>query len=86
MCCPLCSPYVLQVMGEVSASNTGWFSSPVVTQLAPAGPFWVAESYHQNFTAKNPMLPYCAIVAGPKVAKVRSKFSELMKDRNADSL
>ncbi|MEW5296956.1 MAG: hypothetical protein WDW36_000199 [Sanguina aurantia] len=71
------------VMAEVSAANTGWFSSPVVTQLAPAGPFWVAESYHQNFTARNPMVPYCTIVAGPKLFKVRSKFAALLKDQPA---
>lgn len=31
----------------------------VATQLLPAQIFWPAESYHQNYYAKHPKLPYC---------------------------
>jgi peptide methionine sulfoxide reductase msrA/msrB len=31
----------------------------VATQLAPAGPFWKAEDYHQDYYANNGHTPYC---------------------------
>jgi peptide-methionine (S)-S-oxide reductase len=30
------------------------FSKPVVTPILEAGPFWVAEDYHQDYYVKNP--------------------------------
>lgn len=30
------------------------FPSPVVTEVLPAGPFWVAEEYHQDYLQKYP--------------------------------
>ena len=33
---------------------------PVTTELAPAGPFYYAEDYHQQYLAKNPN-GYCGI-------------------------
>ncbi len=32
---------------------------PVVTRLTPAGPFWRAEDYHQDYYAKKGGTPYC---------------------------
>jgi len=31
------------------------FKDPIVTQLVPAGPFYVAEDYHQDYYKKNPV-------------------------------
>ena len=31
----------------------------IVTQLVPAGPFWVAEDYHQQYFEKRGMAPTC---------------------------
>ncbi len=35
--------------------KSGRFSRPVVTKLLPAGPFWEAEDYHQDYYRKNPL-------------------------------
>ena len=34
----------------------------ITTELAPAGPFWFAENYHQQYLAKNPR-GYCPVHA-----------------------
>lgn len=31
------------------------FSQPIVTEIAPAGPFYPAETYHQDYYKKNPV-------------------------------
>jgi peptide-methionine (S)-S-oxide reductase len=51
----------------------------IVTEVVPLPEFYEAEEYHQDFFAKNPSQGYCLAVVAPKVAKVRAKFSELLK-------
>ena len=55
------------------------FDDPIVTEVVPAAPFYVAEDYHQEYFAKNPEQGYCVAVVSPKVAKIRQKFAEKMK-------
>ena len=55
------------------------FAAPIVTEVVPAGPFYVAEEYHQEYFTKNPEQGYCVAVVSPKVAKIRQKFAEKMK-------
>jgi len=35
--------------------NSGRFGAPIVTEIAPAGVFWPAENYHQDYYMKNPL-------------------------------
>ena len=35
--------------------KSGRFSGPIVTQVLPAGPFYPAEEYHQDYHIKNPI-------------------------------
>lgn len=35
-------------------NNAGFLDSPVVTTIEPAGPFYEAETYHQDYLEKNP--------------------------------
>lgn len=55
------------------------YSAPIVTEIKGADTFYPAEDYHQYYYDKNPNQPYCMAVAGPKVAKIRAKYKELLK-------
>ncbi len=55
------------------------YPNPIVTEVAPAGPFYVAEDYHQEYFARNPLQGYCTYVVGPKVAKFRKQFAAKLK-------
>lgn len=55
------------------------FPNPIVTAAEPAGPFYVAEKYHQEYFANNPSQPYCSFVVAPKVAKFRKKFASRLR-------
>lgn len=55
------------------------FGKPIVTEVLPLSNYWPAEQYHQDFFEKNPYQGYCMAVAGPKVAKFRKTFAELVK-------
>src|SRR4249920_3415480 len=46
----------------------------IVTEIAPASDFWVAENYHQEYFRRNPGQPYCMWVVAPKVQKFRKHF------------
>jgi peptide-methionine (S)-S-oxide reductase len=48
------------------------FDKPIVTEVAPLKAFYEAETYHQNYAARNPLSPYIVINAQPKVRKLRS--------------
>ena len=55
------------------------FDDPIVTEVAPAETFYVAEDYHQEYFANNSHQPYCQYVVAPKVAKFRKKFAAKAK-------
>lgn len=55
------------------------FPNPLVTQLLPAPKFYPAEQYHQAYYKTNPNQGYCSLVVGPKVAKFRAKWAQLLK-------
>ena len=55
------------------------FDRPIVTEVVPAGPFYVAEEYHQKYFVRNPSQPYCTYLINPKLAKFRKQFAEKLK-------
>jgi len=64
----------------IAALNAGKaFHDPIVTEVAPAQTFYVAEDYHQEYFANNGYQPYCQMVVAPKVAKFRKKFAAKIK-------
>lgn len=48
------------------------FDRPIVTELVPLEAFYEAETYHQDYAARNPLNPYIMFNAQPKVRKIRS--------------
>lgn len=50
-----------------------------VTEVAPAGIFYRAEDYHQEYFRGHGGQPYCQFVVAPKVAKLREKFKARLK-------
>jgi len=63
-----------QVIAEVNEAEI--WRHPIVTEVKPAGPFYRAEEYHQDYFRKNPTAGYCRVVVAPKVAKFRKQFAE----------
>ena len=63
---------------KIKAFGDVW-SDPIVTEVAPFDKLYVAEDYHQEYFANNPMQPYCMVVVAPKVAKFRKKFFDKLK-------
>jgi peptide-methionine (S)-S-oxide reductase len=48
------------------------FDRPIVTEVVPLQAFYEAETYHQDYAARNPLNPYILFNAQPKVRKVKS--------------
>ena len=55
------------------------FDGPIVTEVVPLDRFYEAETYHQNYAARNPGQPYIAFTAAPKVKKVRQYYADQLK-------
>lgn len=66
-----------QAIHELNAAHT-WPDS-VVTAVEPAGRFFVAEDYHQEYYANNSSQPYCRFVVSPKLKKFQQRFHERLK-------
>ena len=69
-------------VAKLSAAKT--FSRPIVTEIAPLGKFYPAESYHQHYMERHPYQPYILINDAPKVAHLRTEFPALYQDPPAD--
>lgn len=60
-------------------NDTKAFDKPVVTAIAKAAPFYVAENYHQDYFNKNRNKPYCRMVILPKMEKLEKVFKAKLK-------
>lgn len=49
-------------------AESGQFKKPIVTEVLPAGPFWLAEDYHQDYARKNP--GSCHLINMKKVMEI----------------
>ncbi|SEA17081.1 peptide-methionine (S)-S-oxide reductase MsrA [Pedobacter hartonius] len=64
---------------KAELNKTNALGKPVVTEIAKAEPFYVAESYHQDYFAKNSNQPYCRLVILPEVEKLEKVFKSRLK-------
>jgi peptide-methionine (S)-S-oxide reductase len=62
---------------QLSVSHT--FDAPIVTQVATAMPFYLAESYHQNYGTLHPDSPYIALFDAPKITALAKLFPTLYR-------
>jgi peptide-methionine (S)-S-oxide reductase len=51
------------------------YGKEVVTQVVPAGDYFRAETYHQEYFRHNTAQGYCMFVVAPKVEKFRRTFA-----------
>ena len=61
---------------QLSAAHA--YSRPIVTRIE-GGQFFIAESHHQDFMAKNPRHPYILAHDVPKVRALRQLLPQLVK-------
>jgi len=65
---------------RANADNDG----RVVTTIEPAGTWWPAEDYHQDYWANEGQRnPYCLAVIPPKLQKLRKSFQARAKSASA---
>lgn len=64
--------------------SAGVYPQSIVTTLEPLQTFYPAETYHQNYAARNPYQPYVMAVAAPKVEKLRQAYGDRMKPEYRD--
>ena len=75
------TPEQKKIAEEVIAAVTRekLYDNPIVTEIVPAGSWYEAEPYHQEYFARNPLQGYCTAVVGPKVIKFRKQFASKLK-------
>jgi len=66
-----------QVIANLNAGKI--FGDPIVTEVASASKFYLAEDYHQEYFRRNPAQPYCAFIVRPKLAKFRKHFLDKLR-------
>jgi len=64
---------------KTELNKTNALGKPVVTEIAKAQPFYVAENYHQDYFNKNANAPYCRLVILPKMEKLEKVFKSKLK-------
>ncbi|HZI00318.1 MAG TPA: peptide-methionine (S)-S-oxide reductase MsrA [Flavisolibacter sp.] len=65
---------------KAELNKSGAFKSPIVTEIAAAQKFYVAEDYHQEYYINNKNSnPYCAVVIRPKLDKFKKVFADKLK-------
>jgi peptide-methionine (S)-S-oxide reductase len=62
-------------------NKSGAYNKPIVTEISPAGKFYPAEDYHQDYYRLHGSQPYCSFVIRPKVEKFEKVFKDKLKKK-----
>jgi len=68
----------LAVIGELEREQV--YDLPIVTTIERNATFWPAESNHDRYYRRHPFQAYCLAVIAPKVAKLRAKHADKVRD------
>ena len=71
-----------EVIDELTRERV--FGAPIVTRIEPTAPFFAAEDHHQGYYRLNSEQPYCRAMIAPKVAKLRAKHADLLREAPAE--
>jgi len=61
-------------------NKSGKFPRTIVTRIDPLKAFYPAETYHQDFIAKNPRHPYVVFNDLPKIRELKRLYPEYYRD------
>lgn len=61
-------------------SRESVYDLPIVTTVELNATFWPAESSHDRYYRRHPFQPYCLAVIAPKVAKLRARHADKLRD------
>jgi peptide-methionine (S)-S-oxide reductase len=72
----------MRVANEVKdmLGKAALWKDPIITEISPITPFYIAEDYHQNYFANNKNQLYCQMVISPKIDKLEKLFREYLKN------
>jgi len=65
------------VIAELSAE--GIWADPVVTEVVPFERFLPADEHHASYYRRHAQQPYCRSVIAPKLAKLRARWTPLLR-------
>ncbi len=66
------------IIADLTAKHK--FGNPIVTEVTPLTQFYPAETYHQDYFKKHPDKAYCQLVVQPKIDKVKTHFTPMLKE------
>jgi methionine-S-sulfoxide reductase len=72
----------IEVTDFIQKELASLWRDPVVTEVMPLEVFYPAEEYHHNYFARNPEQGYCQIIIKPKLTKLRTIYSKLLKNEH----
>lgn len=62
----------------IATAQIDW-SAPIVTEVTTINHYTRAEDYHQEYFSQHPHQGYCQAVIPPKLAKLRTSYTEWLK-------
>jgi peptide-methionine (S)-S-oxide reductase len=69
-----------QIAMHVMSSASKKFENSIVTELSPFTEFYIAEVEHHDYYNQNQSQPYCNLVISPKVKKLMTSYTALLKE------